>query len=128
VDADTGEMPGRALAADRTVTFAALKPGLLMGAGVSVSGEVSVADIGVRVQSNSIGLVEDADLAGLPVRERNTHKWVSAVAIVAGSPGMEGAAFLCGRGAARPVPGWFASPCRAPTRNRPGRGRTRPCG
>lgn len=101
VDADTGEMPGRALAADRTVTFAALKPGLLMGAGVSVSGEVSVADIGVRVQSNSIGLVEDADLAGLPVRERNTHKWVSAVAIVAGSPGMEGAAFLCGRGAAR---------------------------
>ena len=46
VDANTGEMPGRALEADRTVTFAALKPGLLMGAGVSVSGEVSVADIG----------------------------------------------------------------------------------
>ncbi len=101
VDANTGEMPGRALEADRTVTFAALKPGLLMGAGVSVSGEVSVADIGVRVRSTSIGLVDDADLAELPARERSTHKWVSAVAIVAGSPGMEGAAFLCGRGAAR---------------------------
>ena len=101
VDGNTGEMPGRALEADRTVTFAALKPGLLMGAGVSVSGEVSVADIGVPARSDSIGLVDDADLAGLPVRERNTHKWVSAVAIVAGSPGMEGAAFLCGRGAAR---------------------------
>ena len=33
VDADTGEAPGDAVRADRTVTFAALKPGLLQGAG-----------------------------------------------------------------------------------------------
>ena len=31
VDADTGEAPGDAVRADRTVTFAALKPGLVAG-------------------------------------------------------------------------------------------------
>lgn len=101
INGDTGEMPGRALRAERTVTFAALKPGLLMGEGAAVSGTVTVADIGVPVGTASIGLVEDSDLAVLPRREPNAHKWASAVAVVAGSPGMEGAAFLCARGAAR---------------------------
>ena len=101
INGDTGEMPGRALRADRTITFAALKPGLLMGEGAAASGTVIVADIGVPVGTASIGLVDDSDLAALPRREWNAHKWASAVAVVAGSPGMEGAAFLCARGAAR---------------------------
>jgi NAD(P)H-hydrate epimerase len=101
VHGDTGVIGGRALRADRTVTFAALKPGLLMGDGAAASGTVIVADIGVPLVSVSIGLVEDADLAGIPARHWNTHKWASAVAIVAGSPGMEGASFLCARGASR---------------------------
>jgi hydroxyethylthiazole kinase-like uncharacterized protein yjeF len=98
---DTGEMRGRVLRADRTITLAALKPGLLMGAGGAASGRITVADIGVPPGVASIGLVEDADLARMPRREPNAHKWASAVAVVAGSPGMEGAAFLCARGAAR---------------------------
>ncbi len=101
VDGDTGEAPGRPLAAERTVSFAALKPGLVMGEGASLAGRVQVADIGVSVGRPSIGLVEQADLAGLPRRGRETHKWASAVAVVAGSPGMEGASFLCARGASR---------------------------
>ncbi len=101
VNGDTGEAPGRPLVAERTVTFAALKPGLVMGEGASCAGRIEVADIGVVAGAPSIGLVEDADLASLPGRGRETHKWASAVAVVAGSPGMEGASVLCARGASR---------------------------
>ena len=51
------------MAADRTVTFAALKPGLLQGDGPRLAGEVVVADIGVPIDRPAIGLVEDADVA-----------------------------------------------------------------
>jgi len=101
VNADTGEMPGRAMRAERTVTFAALKPGLLMGEGRRMSGQVVVVDIGVPAGEPAIGLVEDNDLAWLPTRPDDSHKWATAVAVVAGSPGMEGAARLCARGAGR---------------------------
>jgi len=101
INGDTGEMPGRALRAARTVTFAALKPGLLMGDGAAASGRVNVADIGVPVGVTAIGLVEDADLAWLPARSPHANKWANAVAVVAGSPGMQGAAGLSARGAAR---------------------------
>ena len=47
VDADTGEAPGDAVRADRTVTFAALKPGSLPADGARLSGTVQVADIGM---------------------------------------------------------------------------------
>jgi ADP-dependent NAD(P)H-hydrate dehydratase / NAD(P)H-hydrate epimerase len=101
VHGDSGQIGGRALRADRTVTFAALKPGLLMGEGAAAAGPVTVADIGIPIVGATIGLVEDSDLHGVPQRPWNTHKWASAVAVVAGSPGMEGASFLCARGAAR---------------------------
>jgi NAD(P)H-hydrate epimerase len=101
INGDTGEMPGRALPADVTVTFAALKPGLLMGAGRDHAGHVKVVDIGVPVGEPTIGLVEDADMAWLPRRPHTSHKWATAIAVVAGSPGMEGAAVLCTRAAGR---------------------------
>jgi len=100
VDADTGAAPGRPTAATATVTFAALKPGLLQGDGAALAGRVEVADIGIPVGPTGIALVEDADFADLLARrEANSHKWASAVAVVAGSPGMEGAAALASRGA-----------------------------
>ncbi len=46
-------------------------------------------------------LVEDADRAWLPRRERAAHKWAAAVWVLAGSPGMRGAARLCTRAAQR---------------------------
>jgi ADP-dependent NAD(P)H-hydrate dehydratase / NAD(P)H-hydrate epimerase len=102
VQGDTGEASGAPLRADRTVTFAALKPGLLQGDGVELAGRVSVADIGLPVGHPQLQLMGDADLARLlPPRRRKDHKWSSAVLIVAGSPGMTGAAGLCARAAMR---------------------------
>ncbi len=100
VDADTGEAPGRAVRADRTVTFAALKPGLLQGAGPDRCGVVEVDDIGIGFPAPQAELMEDADIAALlPPRPRGVNKWTNAVGVAAGSAGMEGSAILSSRGA-----------------------------
>lgn len=81
--------------ANRTVTFAALKPGLLLGAGPSLCGTVTVAGIGLDVAAwSGCGLMTDADVEPLPAGCGTTHKWQAALLVVAGSPGMEGAASL----------------------------------
>jgi len=98
----TGEAAIGAARADRTVTFAALKPGLLFGEGRDRSGIVEVVDIGLDVSGATVSLVEGVDVAAwLPPRERNTHKWKSAAWVAAGSPGMTGAAEMCSRAAMR---------------------------
>ncbi|MBV8980684.1 MAG: NAD(P)H-hydrate dehydratase [Acidimicrobiia bacterium] len=98
----TGEAADGAVGADRTVTFAALKPGLLFGAGRDRSGIVEVVDIGLDVSGARASLVEGSDVAQwLPRRERNTHKWKTSVWVAAGSPGMTGAAEMCSRSALR---------------------------
>jgi len=101
VDGDTGEAAGRPLRAARTVTFAAYKPGLLQGDGPYLAGQVTVADIGLDASRARIWVVEDDDLALVPARRRDAHKWHSAVAVVAGAAGMAGAAALCARAASR---------------------------
>lgn len=101
VRADTGEAVAGAVRAVRTVTFGALKPGLLLGAGRWLAGEVEVAPIGLPVGPAGIHLVDDEDLAGLPPRRPDGHKWDAACFVVAGSPGMTGAAALATRGALR---------------------------
>jgi hydroxyethylthiazole kinase-like uncharacterized protein yjeF len=102
VNGDTGEACGEPLRADVTVTFAALKPGLLQADGALLAGRVEVADIGLDTSRARIWVVEDSDVARLlPPRRRSAYKWQSAVGVVAGSPGMTGAAELCARGAYR---------------------------
>ncbi len=102
VRGDTGEASGAPATAVRTVTFVALKPGLLQGDGVRLAGEVAVADIGLPAGSPAVGVIEDGDLARLiPMRSRQGNKWSAAVLVVAGSPGMVGAAGLCARAAYR---------------------------
>jgi ADP-dependent NAD(P)H-hydrate dehydratase / NAD(P)H-hydrate epimerase len=102
VDGDTGAVSGEALRADLTVTFAALKPGLLQGDGPVLAGQVEVADIGLDAGGAYIWLVEDVDVDRLvPKRRRDAYKWQAAVVVVAGSPGMFGAAALCARSAYR---------------------------
>jgi len=92
---DTGEASGHPMAAVRTVTFAALKPGLVEGDGARLAGTVVVADIGLDPGVPRAHRVEDADVAALvPARDRDDNKWRSAVLVVAGSPGMTGAAGL----------------------------------
>jgi NAD(P)H-hydrate epimerase len=98
----TGEASEGAVRAQRTVTFAARKPGLLLGEGAELAGDVTVADIGLDTASATAWLVEPADVrAWLPARTREWHKWKTALWVAAGSPGMGGAAQLCSRAALR---------------------------
>jgi NAD(P)H-hydrate epimerase len=102
IDGTTGEERGRALTAHVTVTFAALKPGLVLEPGRSRAGRVVVADIGLDVGSPTAGLVEAADVAGwLPARASTAHKWSAALLAIAGSPGMTGAGHLAAAAAQR---------------------------
>lgn len=103
----TGDAGGEPLQAIATVTFAALKPGLLLAAGPDLAGEIVVADIGLDTSSATTHLVDDGDVAAwLPARQRDAHKWRSACWVVAGSPGMTGAAHLCTRAAFRSGAGY----------------------
>lgn len=102
VDANTGVACPGAVHADRTVTFGALKPGLLLEDGPEHCGVVGVDPIGLPVDGAAAHLVEDADVGLLLApRRRNGHKWDAAVYVVAGSPGMLGAAALAASGALR---------------------------
>jgi ADP-dependent NAD(P)H-hydrate dehydratase / NAD(P)H-hydrate epimerase len=98
----TGQAADRPVAATRTVTFAALKPGLVFHPGRALAGAVTVADIGLDVSGARVGVVESADVAGwVPARPPDAHKWRAAVMLAAGSPGMTGAAHLAARSAYR---------------------------
>ncbi len=102
VDGLSGAAGDASVWAARTVTFAALKPGLVLHPGTDRAGEVSVVDIGLDISGASSHLVEAHDVSGwLPERPSDTHKWKTAVWVVAGSPGMTGAAHLCSRAAMR---------------------------
>jgi hydroxyethylthiazole kinase-like uncharacterized protein yjeF len=94
---------GDAVRADATVTFAALKPGQLIGDGPVYTGAIDLHDIGLgRLASEAARswLVTDDDvLRLLPARPRDAHKWQSAVQIVGGSPGMPGAPLLVAQAA-----------------------------
>jgi NAD(P)H-hydrate epimerase len=95
VNGDTGEAAEGAVVATATVTFAALKPGLLLGDGPAHAGRVEVVDIGLDVSGARAWLVTDADArAALPPRRREDHKWKSGVLVIGGSPGLVGAPWL----------------------------------
>ena len=105
VDGLTGvvDPSSQPLRATRTITFAALKPGLLFGQGPALAGIIDVADIGLSVDSASLcGLLTEADVAArLPRRRREAHKWASALLIIGGSPAMAGAPALVAAAAQR---------------------------
>jgi NAD(P)H-hydrate epimerase len=107
VDGLTGDASGRPLAANRTITFGAWKPGLLLSDGAALCGEVTVADIGLDVSGARAHLVDGRAVDGwLPDRTTDTHKWQAAVRIIAGSPGMTGAAHLAAGAAQRAGAGY----------------------
>ena len=102
IDGLTGAVGGPVMRAALTVTFAALKPGLVLDPGRELVGRVEVADIGLDVSRARSHLVEDVDVAAwVPARRPDAHKWRAAVWVVAGSGGMTGAAHLAARGAQR---------------------------
>jgi len=98
----TGEAMGRPAPASVTLTFASLKPGLVLEPGRSLVGRVEVADIGLDVGDTGVNLVESGDVRDwIPERPADDHKWKAAVRIIAGSAGMTGAAHLASRSAMR---------------------------
>ncbi len=107
VDGLTGAIAGGALQAERTVTFAAYKPGLLFGAGRQKAGVVTLADIGLDVLSARMHLFGDVDAAvRCPRRPSDAHKWDSACWVIGGSPGMFGAPRLAAGAALRAGAGY----------------------
>jgi NAD(P)H-hydrate epimerase len=112
----TGEVPGWAVRARRTVTFAARKPGLVFEPGRSYAGEIVVADIGIAVDGERdapAAMVTGDDVASwLPPRAPDAHKWQSGVLVVGGSGGMTGAPMLVSHAAMRAGAGivWCALP------------------
>ena len=113
VDGLTGVAAAGTLPAATTVTFAALKPGHLLGDGRRLTGDVTVADIGLDISSARAHVVERSDVAGCwRPRPADAHKWTRAVRVVAGSPGMTGAASLAAVAAMRAGAGivWLSIP------------------
>jgi NAD(P)H-hydrate epimerase len=116
VDGLTGAVPGWAVRADRTVTFAARKPGLVFEPGRSYAGEIAVVDIGIEIDEGAdapAGMVTGDDVADwLPARAPDAHKWQSGVLTVGGSGGMIGAPMLVSHAAMRAGAGivWCALP------------------
>ncbi len=107
VDGLTGEAFGSPAPADVTITFEALKPGLLIEPGRSLAGKVEISDIGLDVGEVSAHLVDRAAVASwIPTVRPDGHKWTAATRIIAGSPGMTGAAHLAARAAQRTGAGY----------------------
>jgi NAD(P)H-hydrate epimerase len=105
--ADGGPPPGPAVRAWLTATFAAPKPGLVLGPGADLAGRVVVVPIGVPDAEVARGaqtfVLEATDVAPLfPRRPRDVHKGTYGhLLVVAGSVGKTGAAALCARAALR---------------------------
>jgi len=101
VDASTGEVPGAAVRADATVTFGALKLGLVVSPGAEHAGLVELVDIGLDLPEPSATVLDADDVAALlpaPAAESDKYRR-GVVGIVAGSNAYTGAAVLAVGGA-----------------------------
>jgi hydroxyethylthiazole kinase-like uncharacterized protein yjeF len=102
VDASTGAVEGAAVRADVTVTFGALKAGLVIAPGAEHCGLIDVVDIGLGLAPSSVKLLDADDVAELiprPSDESDKYRR-GVVGVVAGSDAYTGAAGLTVGGAA----------------------------
>src|SRR5215469_16513178 len=105
IDADNGVVDGPAVMADVTVTFGALKPGLLIDPGAHHSGVVELVDIGLGPHLERADVVAPmpSDIAALiprPGPESDKYRR-GVVGLLAGSERFTGAALLATGGAVR---------------------------
>ncbi|MFC8798856.1 NAD(P)H-hydrate epimerase [Promicromonospora sp. NPDC057138] len=131
IGVDDGVVPGPVLRADRTVTFGALKPGLLLPPAAHLAGEVELVDVGFPTASDrssaaarraalgrhAMGAtdtasgrvlrMEPADIAALwPAPSAHDHKYTrGVVGVIAGTSTYPGAAVLATSGAVLAGPG-----------------------
>ncbi|MBE1874316.1 bifunctional ADP-dependent NAD(P)H-hydrate dehydratase/NAD(P)H-hydrate epimerase [Myceligenerans pegani] len=107
IGVDDGSVPGPVLPADRTLTFGAHKPGLLLPPAAHVAGVVEVADVGLGAaqgpQVPGTLRMEEADAAAvLRVPGVRDHKYTrGVVGVVAGTEKYPGAGVLVAAGAVR---------------------------
>jgi NAD(P)H-hydrate epimerase len=100
--ADTGQVMGDAVKADRTFAFGLLKQGFYLGAGKKRTGQINFCELpfpNYLVQQSSTYLIDDSWLPDQS-SELAPHKYEAGVIhIIAGSEGLTGAAILAARSA-----------------------------
>ncbi|OCI32452.1 bifunctional ADP-dependent NAD(P)H-hydrate dehydratase/NAD(P)H-hydrate epimerase [Oerskovia enterophila] len=104
IGVDDGSVPGPVLRADRTVTFGAPKPGLLLPPATHLAGLVTPVDVGLdELGTPPVRRLEPADVARLwPVPGVSDQKYTRGVlGVVAGTPTFPGAAVLAVTAAVR---------------------------
>jgi ADP-dependent NAD(P)H-hydrate dehydratase / NAD(P)H-hydrate epimerase len=104
IDADTGAVDGPAVRADVTVTFGAIKPGLLIDPGAGHAGTVELVEIGLRPDGEpAVAAPQRGDIAArLPRPGPESDKYRrGVVGVLAGSDRFAGAAVLATGGAVR---------------------------
>lgn len=107
LQSDTGQPQPVAIISDRTVTMVALKLGLVTGVAANYCGDIELADLAIgqhfyRNQPTLRAITSALVRANLPARPKAAHKGdFGHVLIVAGGPGMSGAAALAGMAALR---------------------------
>lgn len=109
LNADTGEVMGACVASDLTVTFHAVKAGMLTSRGINLAGRIVVADIGIPYEPGQLFSKDAVSLAdhshvkkSLLFRKTYSNKSDNGrILMIAGSPSMAGAAILSARAALR---------------------------
>ena len=112
IGVDDGGRPGPVLPADLTVTFGAVKAGLLLPPAAGVAGAIELVDLGLDLTPDGwdrepapggpvVARLEPADVAALwPVPGRASHKYTrGVVGVVAGTAAYPGAGVLAVSGA-----------------------------
>jgi hydroxyethylthiazole kinase-like uncharacterized protein yjeF len=106
IDADTGAVEGPAVRADVTVTFGAVKPGLLIDPGALHAGVVELVDIGLRPHLQGppdASAPQREDIRAMvpqPGMESNKYRR-GVLGLLTGSDRFAGAALLAAGGAVR---------------------------
>lgn len=101
INSDTGEVSESTVKADKTVTFAAYKKGILLYPAADYTGDVVVANIqipelafkatGIKINTTDADFVKNT----LPARKKNSHKGdYGKILIIGGKVGMGGAVLL----------------------------------
>ena len=105
IDAESGNVLGKAVKCDLTVTFSYEKIGTALWPGAEYAGKVIVRDVGhleCELDGRRAFTYEKQDLDRLPIRPARSHKGTfGRVLVVAGSSGMCGAAYLSAKAAYR---------------------------
>jgi NAD(P)H-hydrate epimerase len=108
IDADTGAVPGAAVAASRTLEFIVPKPGLRTGRAINFAGRLELAELQVPanvfngIEAHSALLLPESLRGVLFPRRRDAHKGQSGrVLCLGGDHGSGGAIVLCADAALR---------------------------